>query len=243
MAIFDVGPLLVEDVWIPGSADQRSPDGLSVLDTIELRWFVPGPIPSDIDAWFSGSTEVCEQRCDTYLLDGRDDVGIKRRSREMLEVKVRQSLDGWIQLGEGLAGQLEAWRKWSPVEGLVDDGSDRRWVDVCKSIGKRRFAVDGTEIALSSDAQVAGAGCDVEIAEVTVGAMQGWTFAFEAFGPLATRRDALLASWQGLTAATPCPESFGPRSSRAMGYPEWLARTLVPDLREKRAHRQLAGSR
>ncbi len=242
MAIFDVGPLLVEDVWIPGSADQRSPDGLSVLDTIELRWFVPGPIPSDIDAWFSGSTEVCEQRCDTYLLDGRDDVGIKRRSREMLEVKVRQSLDGWIQLGEGLAGQLEAWRKWSPVEGLVDDGSDRGGSTSASRSGNDGSRWTEPRSRFRRMRRSPGAGCDVEIAEVTVGAMQGWT--------LRSRRSAardptgrIARFVAGLTAATPCPESFGPRSSRAMGYPEWLARTLVPDLREKRAHRQLAGSR
>jgi hypothetical protein len=138
VTVTDVGPLPVEDVWTPRPADQRRTDGLSVLDTAELRWFVPGPLPSDVDAWFSSSTGVCEQRCDTYLLDGRDDVGIKRRSRKILEVKVRQSLDGPMQLGECLAGQLEAWRKWSPVEGLVDGGADRSWVDVCKSIVKHR---------------------------------------------------------------------------------------------------------
>jgi hypothetical protein len=229
VTVTDVDPLLVEDVWISRSTDLRRPDGLSVLDTTELRWFVPGPIPSDVDAWFGSPTGVCEQRCDTYLFDGRDDVGIKRRSREILEVKVRQSLDGRMQLGEGLTGQIETWRKWSPVEGLVDGGADRPWVDVCKSIVKRRFNIDGTEVAFSPVEQVTGVGCDIEVAEVTVGAVQAWSFAFAAFGPTSTRRDVLLASWQGLIAGTPCPESFGPRSTEAMGYPEWLERSFVPD--------------
>ena len=191
-----------------------------------------GALPHDIGAWFTGSTGVREERCDTYLLDGRGDIGVKRRFRQTLELKVRQSLDGWIDLGDGLAGSLEVWRKWSPAEALVADGSGGPSVDVCKSIVKRRFSMDGTEIAFSSDAQLAGAGCDVEVAEVTVGTVQAWTFAFAAFGPLASRRDTLLASWQALVAATPCPEPFGPRTVRAMGYPEWLALTVCAGLRD-----------
>ena len=229
MTVAESSRALVPDAQGPEPAQPRRPDVLSVLDTTELRWFVPGPIPADIRSWFTGSTGVPEQRCDTYLLDGRGDIGVKRRSRETLELKVRQSLDGRIELGEGLAGSLEAWRKWSPAEGLVEDGADGRWVDVHKSVVKRRFSIDGTEIAFSSDSQVTGAGCDVEVAAVTVGAVEGWTFAFAAFGPPTTRQDALLASWQGLVAATPCPEPFGPRTGRAVGYPKWLALTISPD--------------
>jgi hypothetical protein len=225
--------LVEEDALIPGTAQQRCPDALSVLDTTELRWFVPGTLPPEIYGWFTGSTGTAEQRCDTYLLDGRCDIGVKRRFRETLELKVRQSLDGRIQVGEGLAGSLEVWRKWSPAEDLVDDTSDGQWIDVCKSIVKRRFAMDGNEIAFSSGAQGTGAGCDVEIAAVTVGVVQAWTFAFAAFGPGATRRDALLASWRGLVAATPCPKSFRCRTGRAMGYPEWLALTVSPDPAER----------
>lgn len=78
-----------------------------------------------------------------------------------------------------------------------------------------------------------GAGCDVEVAGVTVGALQGWTFAFAAFGPPATRRDALRASWQSLVAATPCPEPFGPRSGEAMGYPNRLVLSVSHDRPER----------
>ena len=213
--------------WCP--LQPRRPDAISVLDTTEIRWFVPGPLPAEISGWFTGSTGVAEERCDTYLLTGRVDIGVKRRFREKLELKVRRSLGGRIEFGGGLAGSLEAWRRWSPADGLLEGDSDQRWVDVHKSIVKRRFSLDGTEIAFSPDTQMAGAGCDVEVAAATIGAVQGWTFAFAAFGPPATRREALLASWQGLVAATPCPEPFGPRTGRAMGYPEWLALTTSSD--------------
>ncbi len=213
----------VPETQLPHPAQRHCPEAVSVVETTELRWFVPGPLPHDIRTWFTGSTGVIDERCDTYLLNDRVDIGVKRRGRETLELKVCQSLDQRIELGDGLNGSLEAWRKWSPAEVVFDDGTAGRWVDVHKSIVKRRFSIDGTEIAFLSDPQVTGAGCDIEVAGVTVGIVQGWTFAFAAFGPPATRPDALLASWQSLVAATPCPEPFGPTTARAMGYPEWLA--------------------
>ena len=108
-----------------------------------------------------------------------------------------------------------------------DDVIGGPWVDVHKSVVKRRFSIDGTGIVFSSDLPAARPGCDVELAGVTVGAVRAWTFAFAAFGSPATRRDALLAAWCALVAA-PFPEPFGPRDSRAMGYPEWLALTVSP---------------
>jgi hypothetical protein len=200
-------------------ADSNSP---LVRDTTELRWFVPGSLPAAVGVWFTGSTGVLEERIDSYLLDGRGDVGVKRRFRQTVELKVRQSLDGRIEFGDGLAGSLEVWRRWSPAEGLVEHGVDDRWVDVHKSVVKRRFLSDGTEVAFSPVVEATATGCDVEVAGITVDDDHWWTFAFAAFGPTSTRRESLLASWQALVTAAPPPEPFEPRTARAMGYPEWL---------------------
>ncbi len=227
-------PVHARDARVP----EPGPDAFSVVDTTELRWFVPGPLPADIRGWFTGSTGVAEVRCDSYLLDGHDDIGVKRRFRELLEVKVRRSLDGRIELGGGLAGSLEVWRKWSPAEMSVEPGDDACWVDVHKSIVKRRFSMDGTEIAFSSGPYSSDEGCDVEVAEVTVGTVQVWTFAFAAFGPPTTRQEAVVAAWEGLLGGARCHEPFGPRSGRAMGYPEWLALTDSPDPQSCRSGRR-----
>jgi hypothetical protein len=87
---------------------------------------------------------------------------------------------------------------------------------------KRRFLLDGTEIAFSPVVEATGAGCDVEVAGITVHDDHWWTFAFAAFGQPATRRKALLASWRALVTAAPYPEPFEPRTARTMSYPEWL---------------------
>ena len=107
----------------PGPPGTRRDEANSVLDTTEIRWFVPGPLPADIAGWFRGSTGVSEERYDTYLLGGRRDTGVKRRFRQTLEVKVRQSLEERVELGDGLTGPLEVWRKWSPADDPDDDGA------------------------------------------------------------------------------------------------------------------------
>lgn len=87
---------------------------------------------------------------------------------------------------------------------------------------KRRFLFDGTEVEFSPVMEATGAGCDVEVAEVTIDDVHWWTFAFASFGPPETRREALLSSWRALVTAAPCPERFEPRTTRTMSYPEWL---------------------
>lgn len=196
--------------------------GVAVLDTTELRWFADGPLPTEVESWFtrSGRRGMVEDRCDTYRMDTRDDTGVKHRFRETLELKVRQSVDAPLALEPGLAGPLEAWRRWSPADHLVD--ADRRTpvTDVCKRVIKRRFSVFGDEIVTGPPID---AGCDVEVAAITVGDVQAWTFAFAAYGPTATRRDSVLACWQALVNAGPPPEVLGYSLGRSCGYPEWLA--------------------
>ena len=223
MAVTGFDPTLVDTARSLSTVRRQFPDTISVLDTTELRWFAEGAVPADIGRWFGASAGTLEERCDTYLLGGHEDIGVKCRFRETLELKARQSLDGRVALGGGLAGSLEVWRRWSPAETLFDVGTAGQWVDVCKSIVKRRFTNDGSEIAFSPEAQAERVGCDIEIVEVSIGTFRAWSFAFAAFGPQPDRRAALLSSWKELLAGGGCPESFGRRVGRAMGYPQWLA--------------------
>lgn len=227
------------DLARTSSASQLTVDldlDVAVLDTTELRWFADGPLPPDVESWFthSGTVGMVEDRCDTYRVDGRRDTGVKLRFRETLELKVRQPIEETLTLEPGLAGRLEAWRKWSPADGIADSDGHTALVDVCKRVIKRRFSVFGDEIVTGPPI---GSGCEVEIAAITVGDIQAWTFAFAAFGPTATRQSSVLACWQALLADSPPPEVVGRSFSQSCGYPEWLdllaqRGNLVPGERE-----------
>jgi len=202
---------------------------LAVVDTAELRWFATGQLPPDIRSWFTcdGATGSVGRRIDTYRLDGRRDIGVKLRFRETLEVKVRQSVGANLALGAGLEGRVEVWRKWSPAGRLLDADDSGRWVDVHKTVIKRRFSAGGDELVIAPGGAHPVDGCDVEIAAIDVEGVAAWTFAFAAYGPAAGRQYALVASWQGLEGVLDdgrkLPEQLDRLLDRASGYPEWLA--------------------
>lgn len=197
-----------------------------VVDTTELRWFANGPLSPDVTSWFTrnGTTGMVEERYDAYRLDGQFDMGVKRRFRETVELKIRRSVEEGFVLGQGLVGPLEVWRKWSPADHLVDPSAQELWVDVAKVVFKRRFTLDGDEILLSEEGRSqTGAGCDVEVAAIRANDLESWSFAFAAFGPTTNRHAALIAAWRALLADSPPPDEFGASFGRSSGYPEWLA--------------------
>ena len=88
---------------------------------------------------------------------------------------------------------------------------------------RRRFRLGGEEAAASeATGAPAGAGCDVEVGALRIGEIDAWTFAFAAFGPLATRRMALVDAWRALVADR-CPEPLVSSLTTSCGYPAWLA--------------------
>ena len=202
----------------------------AIVDTTELRWFVPGPLPAEVRNWFTGSTGVVEVRRDSYLVDDRVDVGIKRRGGTTLELKVRQRVESLVDLGDALAGPLEWWRKWTPAEDLVEIPTSGRWIDVDKSIIKRRFSPNGTEVAFTTDPGVDPV-CDVEVASVSAGGIDAWTLAFAAFGPPPGRRENILAAWRTLRASADT-SGVSIAVGSATGYPERIARCFAPDTSE-----------
>lgn len=179
-------------------------------------------MPPAIRDGMSGKTGVTEQRCDSYLVDNRGDIGVKLRARTTLELKVRQSLGEWIDLGDGLAGVPEQWRKWSPANHLAQIESISQWIDVHKVIIKRRFSIDGNEVPFSHGSTADMSGCDVEVAHVDADDRSMWTIAFAAFGPPDSRRAALATSWKALAVDVTLAAPLRGLDGHAMSYPEWL---------------------
>jgi hypothetical protein len=223
----DTPPSASAGIFEDASAEVGRSTAIAHLDTSEVRWFAPGRPPADVIEWFSdgGSAGTTERRFDIYHLNSRSDVGTKRRSRRTVEVKVRGDAHGTLVLEAGLEGPLEEWRKWAPADGdPVWPSPEAPQVEVHKTVLTRTFTRDGDEVAgpASFDDHMF-TGCDVEIAVLTVGAVESWTLAFEAFGPREDRLETVLAAWEALI--VDAPADLGQHFGRACSYPEWLETT------------------
>lgn len=116
-------------------------------------------------AWLRGVGPVHEDdpRVDHYLLlRGRPGVGVKARAGQSVEIKARIERHPLGQLAPEVRGHVERWRKWhfpvaSSEPGVDDlDVTPEHWA----AVHKRRWQLDV-------------AGCEVEIAVVTI-AGQDW---------------------------------------------------------------------
>lgn len=208
------------------AAASAGPAHVGVLDTSELRWFAAGRPPRDVLAWFSadGDAGTLEERCDTYQVHGLRDIGVKRRSRQGLEVKVLRATGPEIAVGAGLVAPFEDWRKWSPT---ADDpmwpAPDALWMEVYKAVITRTFMLVDHEVAAPATHEDDSlAGCDVEVAAVTIGGVDTWTFSFEAFGPKPQRHRSIVHAWDTLIVESGLPGDLGSLFTHPVGYPAWL---------------------
>jgi hypothetical protein len=206
----------------------RDLPGVSVDLTTELRWFFDGPLPADVRSWFMpNGVGLLEHRCDTYLLDRRLDVGVKQRSRQTLELKLRTGLPEPASIADDVNGRVETWRRWSPADRLLAMVGDTVWVGIDKTIVKRRFGTDGQEQLLSESTRaMTGEGCDAEIAALSANGREAWTFAFAAFGRPDTHCDLLRTAWRSLVMRQARPDRLRLLIGCSYGYPEWISKLM-----------------
>ena len=198
--------------------------------TAEIRWFYPGTVPSEVEANFgegSGAVEDEPSREDHYLsLPSMDGVGIKLREGR-IEIKKRTQREGPTYLGEGAAGVLEHWRKWSFP--LAESGitssiatATASWISVEKERLLRTYGLTSEKrVVPCSSEEAPSQGCEMELTDVRVEDRVWWTLAFEAFGKESCLRENLLLVIQHVLTSRDLP----PLSAKtSCGYAEWLAR-------------------
>jgi hypothetical protein len=202
----------------------------SVLPTWEVRWFLRGKVPAEVEAWFrqAGSALApVARRVDHYLrLPGEDSWGIKLREGR-LEVKERQGSGKVATLHQLVAGRLEHWRKYglavapggSDLTGRLA-GSDS-WVAVEKARLLRRYRVtSGGAVVPASSIEYPDRACDWELTQVCMEGKIWWTVGFEASG----REPDLEQTLQRVVAqvlAEQVPPTL--KTQNSFGYPQWLA--------------------
>src|SRR5262245_45459323 len=179
---------------------------MDILESLELRWFLPDDTPTTgaLQAWF-GTTVAEESRTDHYLITGRSDLGFKARlvanQPAKVETKYLVGSLGMIAARPRVTGELQRWTKLSMQfedQALKRDGE---WLAVDKTRYLRKFAVDaGSAPPTAREVSVSdrpGAGCGVELTRLDF-AVAGirartWTFGFEVFGPQLQMIDFLRA--------------------------------------------------
>ncbi len=197
--------------------------------TVEVRWFYPGTVPTDVMSWYrsrTGRSEEHEARTDFYFrsADG-EDLGIKLREGRV-EIKQRQRRWGVVQFGGDVAGQVEGWSKWSfelaqAEEALADIASSaEHWVTVSKARRQHSFVLtpERNVASVSKDVTPQTA-CVVELASIRVAGTEWWSLAFEAHG-----EDAELYQYLITVAEYTFASGASPRlpEKDSFGYPRFL---------------------
>lgn len=189
-----------------------------VVVTREVRWFFEGRIPRWFTGWFDSLPGPLfqEARSDVYDLEAaHHNVGLKRRSpANTLDCKMMlASIDG-VDLGSGIEGDVEDWIKISQplgettqVPGRVDVPGR---VEVLKRTRAKRFFLD------------TAAGCEAEVAEISVGRIVAWTLCLETFGAAGLRDVAMSHGLEAMFEATLVPTGLFLTSAASHSYPEWL---------------------
>ncbi|MGC9348420.1 MAG: hypothetical protein ACP5JG_09810 [Anaerolineae bacterium] len=200
---------------------------MEIMTTVEVRWFFPGEIPPRVLAWYRMGERDPEQqpvRVDHYLpVLGTDGLGLKYREAR-IEMKQRYERHADRDLGDGVAGNVELWTKWSftlAEERIAERFEDLdAWVAVQKARHMRNYEIktNGTLVAIPVDV-TPRLGCSVELTRVVARGSAWWTLAFEAVGA----EEALMTTLERVAGhVLTHAEGFGLTSAVSYGYPRWL---------------------
>ncbi|MCC5634257.1 hypothetical protein LC593_00020 [Nostoc sp. CHAB 5844] len=159
-----------------------------MLTTIELRWFYPGTIPTEIEEWFPQNCSP-EKREDWYLYaPGCNYLGIKLR-QERLEVKWRKAELGVVRFGELIEGKAEKWGKWMCSDSTGESFQPAMvfgnsiWVNVQKVRRLQYYQIlaHSSVQAVANDENIDNS-CSVEITQLLIQEQAWWSLALEAVG-------------------------------------------------------------
>jgi hypothetical protein len=194
------------------------------VESLEVRWIVPGQLPSAMLGWFARFPAGTETRQDAYLVQPRlRGLSVKLRDGGALDVKSYLGSPGILDLPWGGRGRLESWCKWSFSTGLPGRGGvgSPGWVVVGKSRRSSWFPL-ASRPDLAQVPPLAGvAGCLAELTEVWVRGEAWWSVGFEATGLGRLLRGALEHA-AGLVFARALPSGVQFSLGNSQSYAHWL---------------------
>jgi hypothetical protein len=158
-----------------------------MVDTLEVRWFVEGPPPTEVTDWIDGLGAKAESaRTDLYLVSDDPAMNVKLREGQV-ETKHRLGDRHHIQFGDQVTGVRERWVKWSfPTKkqhhDLFDDDPTGLWVPVHKERVQRTIGAEEQEELLDHLIEPTPATAEIELTQVRSDTHRAWTICVEAKG-------------------------------------------------------------
>ncbi len=203
-------------------ADRPITDGVRSL---EVRWFLPGPLAAAVTGWFGRFPSADESREDSYLLDPQlRGLSVKVRASGALEVKAYGGSPGILEVPGRARGHLESWRKWAfPVSPVSRSADPPGWKPVRKQRRISRFSSSSGWAATGARQLGEQPQCEVELTEIHAAGEVWWTLGFEATGAGDLVRRELEAA-ADLVFARALP-GLEPGLWQSRSYAAWLSRT------------------
>ncbi len=205
---------------------------MSLLVSLELRWFFEGPLPVSLDKWFSESlpgslVSPVDKRDDIYLFQPSvEHIGIKLRDGR-LEIKWRE-LARPYEGPHGAAGTVERWLKWSWTDSEGPGPHDVApfgvpagpWITIAKERRQRKYEWRRDRWIPVPASGTFEQGVIVEITALKMNGRPYSTVLVETIAPNLEAQQTLLDAaveylWQDFSGPMPGPES-------SYGYPRWL---------------------
>ena len=196
------------------------------LITCEMRWFLDGPLPQEVERWFAGGGGPAAPawREDRYLLPGVADMGVKHREGR-IEIKGRTAKLGAHAIADGIEAHAERWCKWSYEPASIAPGL-RRHVEGLETlaVGKgrvqRHFLLHPGGLAEEvAQRDLARRGFSLELTRILLPSDdEHWSLGIEAAPDDGDLLPDLLEALRDILSNLPAPL---PRK-RSRSYPRWL---------------------
>lgn len=152
--------------------------GMPAVETVEVRWWHDRPLPSELHRLCveaAGPAGEIEHRVDTYLRHCGDDLSVKVRGADALDVKQRCGPVTSSVLVAGVQGCVEQWRKWTFRSAAADGAGGADGPDPAREADALRhwLPVEKTRCLVAEGAAT------VELTEVRTTDRPHWTLALE----------------------------------------------------------------
>ncbi len=170
------------------TVQQPEGPGVEGVQSLEVRWILPGRLETTMTEWFGRFPAALESREDSYLRDPRmRGLSVKIRGGRAFEVKLYRGSPGALDVAGRAHGRMESWQKWSfpvdrPGPGTAAPAS---WLPVRKRRRIIRFPPAGGRGQAGLPEPGDRRGCGVELTEIGMGGKDWWSLGFEAAGPAA----------------------------------------------------------